>query len=184
MNQTIAPRRSNLASILIALAALALVAYYFWPKHDATSASPSGSEEVDAATEAAAPASTRPGLPEGAHEVGGILMDAQGNRILSEAGLPISKEPLPQARPIPIKAKPGEIIGYAKDAQGNAKPLRAGDLKAVPNAPGTFAVVDMWAEGGPTVVPATKGQSLTEAELAKMREAEDRRDRAGAAGTP
>ena len=116
-------------------------------------------------------------MPAGAREVGGILVDAEGNRILSEAGLPLSKEPLPQAKPIPIKAAPGEIIGYAKDANGNSTPIRAGDLKTVPNAPGTFAVVDMWAEGGPTVVPATKGQPLTAAEVAKMRAEEDRRDR-------
>jgi len=181
MNQTTPQRRSNLAGIVIAFLALALVAYYFWPKSDATSASEPGSEQgaLDAGADASPQLSSRPGLPPGAHEVGGILVDAEGKRILSEAGLPLSKEPLPQAKPIPIKAAPGEIIGYSKDANGNSTPIRAGDLKTVPNAPGTFAVVDMWAEGGPTVVPATKGQPISEAELAKMRQEEDRRDRSG-----
>jgi hypothetical protein len=184
MNQSIPQRRSNLAGIVIAFLALALVAYYFWPRSDATPESPqaSGTTTADAGPDVTDQAITRPGLPAGAHEVGGILVDAQGNRILSEAGLPLSKEPLPQAKPIPVKAPPGEVIGYAKDAQGNSTPIRAGDLKTVPNAPGTFAVVDMWAEGGPTVVPATKGQTISEAELAKMRAEEDRRDRAGREG--
>lgn len=181
MTQSIPQRRSNLAGIVIAILALALVAYYFWPR-PATAPVPeqaSGAEASDPAADSTGQALARPGLPPGAREVGGILVDAQGNRILSEAGLPISKEPLPQAKPIPVKAPPGEIIGYAKDAQGNSTPIRAGDLKTVPNAPGTFAVVDMWADGGPTVVPPTKGQTISPEELAKMRAEEDRRDRIG-----
>lgn len=179
MNQSIPQRRSNLAGIVIAVLALALVAYYFWPKSEPVPATPqaSGPDAVDAVP--AGQPVTRPGLPAGAREVGGILVDAQGNRILSEAGLPISKEPLPQAKPIPIKAAPGEIVGYAKDAEGNSTPIRAGDLKSVPNAPGTFAVVDMWADGGPTVVAPTRGNPISEAELAKLRAEEDRRDRIG-----
>jgi hypothetical protein len=34
--------------------------------------------------------------------------------------------------------------------------------------------VDMWADGGPAVVPATRGTSLSPQELAKLREAEAR----------
>lgn len=175
MTNAIPKQRSNLAGIVIALMALALVAYYFWPKADAP-ADPQASVEPGT-SETAAQAATSTGLPAGAREVGGILVDAQGNRILNSAGLPISKEPLPQAKPIPIKAAPGEIIGYSTDAQGNSQPIRAGDLKTVPNAPGTFAVVDMWADGGPTVVAPTRGNPVSEAELAKMRAEEDARDR-------
>jgi hypothetical protein len=120
-------------------------------------------------------------LPPGAvSNVGGIPLDAQGHRVLNEAGLPISNEPIPQARPIPVRAPAGAIVGYKKDAQGNSTPLRAGDLKQIPNSPGTYAVVDMWADGGPAVVQATVGQHLTPAESARRRAEEDARDRASA----
>jgi hypothetical protein len=178
MTTNTTPRRS-LFPILMAAAAIALVAYYFWPRAEAPAA-------PDAAATAAAPnatdtptASTANGpLPPGAvSNVGGIPLDANGNRILNEAGLPISNEPLPQAKPIPVKAPKGAIIGYTKDAQGNSQPIRAGDLKAVPNSPGTFAVVDMWADGGPTVVPPTEGKRLSPAEAARLRAEEEARDR-------
>lgn len=171
-------RRSPLA-VLLLLGAIALVAVYFWPRQAAqpdTAAAPIPTT-ADAARQAPG-ASSAGALPPGVTSVGGILVDANGQRILNEAGLPITSEPLPQARPIPVRAPPGTIIGYTKDAQGNSKPLRAGDLKQVPNSPGTYVVVDMWADGGPAVVPATVGQHLTPAEVARLRAAEDARDRA------
>lgn len=94
------------------------------------------------------------------------------NRLLSVAGTPMPSTPLPQARPIPVKAREGEVVGFALDANGVARPMRAGDLHAVPNSPGTFATVDMWAEGGPAVV-APKRSDPVPPELAK-RMAEDR----------
>jgi hypothetical protein len=181
MNTPSAARRS-LAPFLLAAAVIALVAYYFWPR---TAEAPAAAEPVT--TAAPAPATGEPTLsaangplPPGAvSNVGGIPLDANGNRILNEAGLPISSEPVPQARPIPVKAPKGAIVGYTKDANGNAQPIRAGDLKAIPNSPGTFAVVDMWADGGPTVVPPTEGKRLSPAELAKLRAEEEASERAG-----
>lgn len=173
------PRRSP-AAILIFVAAMALVAYYFWPKAEApASTAPEMAADAPDARPVASPGNGP--LPPGAvSNVGGIPLDANGHRVLNEAGLPISNEPLPQAKPIPVKAPAGAVIGYTKDAAGNSQPIRAGDLKQIPNSPGTFAVVDMWADGGPTVVPPTQGQRLTPEEAARLRAAEDARDR----GTP
>lgn len=186
MNNTAATPASSASRatpILLVLVVIGLLAYYFWPRSNAP-APPAQATVEPVISETPSTGASSAGLPSGAREVGGILVDAQGNRILNEAGLPISKEPLPQAKAIPIKAAPGEVIGYTKDAQGNSQPIRAGDLKAVPNSPGTFAVVDMWAEGGPTVVAPTKGQPISQADLAKMRAEEDRRDRSGGASPP
>lgn len=167
----------RLLPIVLVLAAIGLVAYFYWPKPE-----PSGSTPGQQS-------STSPGVQSGtttaAGQVGSATgaytyaIDANGNRILNEAGLPIPAEPLPVAKPIPIRATASEVIGYTVDAQGVSKPIRAGELKAVPNTPGSFAVVDMWAEGGPTVVPATKGVALSPAELKKMQDEENKRDRAG-----
>ena len=179
MNSPAAPRRNPIPALLVALAVLALVAYYFWPRSEAPAvvADPAQADTmVD--TRPTGSAASGPLPPGAVSNVGGIPLDANGNRILNEAGLPISNEPLPQAKPIPIKAPQGAIIGYTKDAQGNSQPLRAGDLKQIPNSPGTFAVVDMWADGGPTVVPPTQGQRLTPAEAARLRAEEEARDRA------
>lgn len=184
MNTAAAPRRSPLVGIVIAIAVLALVAYYYWPRGEA----PTASADAGAASTTpdqgpmvdTRPVATGPLPPGAVSNVGGIPLDANGNRILTEAGLPISNEPLPQAKPIPVKAPAGAIIGYTKDAQGNSQPIRAGDLRQVPNSPGTFAVVDMWADGGPTVVAPTQGHHLTPAEAAKMRADEEARDRASA----
>ena len=187
MNTVPAPRRSPVVGIVLALAVAALVVYYFWPRPASTPADAAAPVAADQATTMAPAtpslsAANGPMPPGAVSNVGGIPLDANGNRILNEAGLPISNEPLPQAKPIPVKAPKGAIIGYTKDAAGNSVPLRAGDLKQIPNSPGTYAVVDMWADGGPTVVPATEGHHLTAAELAKMRAAEDARDRAAAGG--
>jgi hypothetical protein len=177
---TAVSRRNPLPGLLLALAVLALVAYYFWPRAEAPATAPI---DATADTQAAPAPVASPGygpLPPGAvSNVGGIPLDANGNRILNEAGLPITNEPVPQAKPIPVKAPAGAIIGYTKDAAGNSQPIRAGDLKQIPNSPGTFAVVDMWADGGPTVVPPTQGQRLTPAEAARMRAEEEARDRGG-----
>lgn len=191
MNTTSTPRRNPLPGLLLALAALGLVAYYFWPHKgsegtDNASASNATAANAEAAGNAGAGAPAGPKLspangpmpPGTVSNVGGIPLDANGNRILNEAGLPISNEPLPQAKPIPIKAPAGAIIGYTKDAQGNVQPLRAGNLKQIPNSPGTYAVVDMWADGGPTVIPATEGKRLSPAELQRLQDAERAREQA------
>ena len=179
MTTTPAPRRS-LFPIVIAAAVLALVAYYFWPRAQAPAAPDTAAATAAAETPAGPTASTANGpLPPGAvSNVGGIPLDAEGHRILNEAGLPISNEPVPQAKPIPVKAPKGAIIGYTKDANGNSQPIRAGDLKAIPNSPGTFAVVDLWADGGPTVVPPTEGKRLSPAEAERLRAREQASERA------
>lgn len=161
--------RSRLGLIALLVAA-ALVASYFWPKsagqHDEVPLPASTGDSADSDT----PGASNSALPPGAvSNVGGIPVDAEGHRILNEAGLPLSDEPLPVAKPIPVKAPTGAVVGYTKDAQGNTQPVRAGELKQVPNTPGSFVVVDMWADGGPAVVPPTQGKHLTEAELAKLR---------------
>ena len=184
MNTAAAPRRSPLVGIVIAIAVLALVAYYYWPRGEA----PTASADAGAASTTpdqgpmvdTRPVATGPLPPGAVSNVGGIPLDANGNRILTEAGLPISNEPRPQAKPIPVKAPAGanrlavalRVLGVADD--------RTGDLRQVPNSPGTFAVVDMWADGGPTVVAPTQGHHLTPAEAAKMRAEEEARDRASA----
>jgi hypothetical protein len=180
MNAPATPRRNPLPGLLIALVVLGLVAYYFWPRGDAPAApAPQGATPAVSAADPALASPSYGPLPPGAvSNVGGIPLDADGKRILNEAGLPLSNEPLPQAKPIPVKAPAGAIIGYTKDAAGNSQPLRAGDLKQIPNSPGTFAVVDMWADGGPTVVPPTEGKRLTPAESARLQAEEDARDRA------
>jgi len=184
-----APRRLSPGAVLIALAVLALVAYFLWSRNQAAaeirqaaaaeaSAASAAAERRAAAglARSAAPA----GMPAGAHYEGGILVDAQGQRILSAAGLPIGP-PLPPAPPLPVKAEPNDVVGYTTDANGVSRPLKAKDYKAAENAPGTYAVVDLWAEGGPAVVPATEGHRLSDAEVAKLRAAEAERDRRASA---
>lgn len=160
--------------------AAALVTLYFWPKSADRQAQDAANATLgDSANVAGTAGSPNGPLPPGAvSNVGGIPLDAEGHRILNEAGLPISNEPLPEAKAIPIKAPAGTVIGYTKDAQGNSKPLVAGDLKQIPNTPGSYAVVDMWADGGPTVVPATEGKHLSEAEVKRLRDAERAREQA------
>ena len=178
MNSGVATRRNRLPGLLLALAVLGLIAYYFWPRSE----TPAATAPDGLATPAGSPAASSANgpLPPGAvSNVGGIPLDAEGHRILNEAGLPISNEPLPEAKAIPIKAPAGTVIGYTKDAQGNSQPLRAGDLKQIPNTPGSYAVVDMWADGGPTIVPATQGKHLSEAEVKRLQDAERAREQAG-----
>ncbi|MDZ4325321.1 MAG: hypothetical protein U1A73_09945 [Pseudomonas sp.] len=175
---TIKPLRRSLVPIALLALAAAFATYYFWSRF---SASPDDQDGLN--PEAAlqgSPASTTgaQARPNDRHFAGeGIEVDANGARILNEAGLPDSGVPLPVAKPIPIKAAPSEIIGYKKDANGEVTPIRAGELDVVPNSPGTYAVVDMWAEGGPAVVPATRGTALSPEELAKLREAEAKSER-------
>jgi hypothetical protein len=190
MNTPASPvaRRLSPGAVLIALAVIALVAYFLWSRNQAATEIRQAQAAAAAATAAAdnraaaemgrsyaAPA-VPAGMPAGAHYEGGILLDAQGQRILSAAGLPIGP-PLPPAPPLPVKAAPNDVVGYTTDAKGVSRPLRAKDYKAAENAPGTYAVVDLWAEGGPAVVPATEGQRLSDAEVAKLRAAEAERDR-------
>ena len=172
------PSQRSLAPVALLLLAAALAAYFFWTRF---SAGPSDST-APTPDQLALPASgtaTGPALAaDGRRYSGaGIEVDANGARILNDAGLPISSQPLPVAKPIPIDAPPTATIGYTKDAQGVVRPVRAGDLAVVPNSPGNYTVVDMWADGGPTVVPATKGVSVSPAELARQREAEARAER-------
>ena len=181
MSQPINANRSaspRLLPILLLLAAMGLLAYFYWPK-----AEPAGntldqqsSMSPGAQSGAAGTATGQAGSATGAYT---YAVDANGNRILNEAGLPIPAQPLPVAKPIPIRAAPSEVIGYTVDAQGVSRPIRAGELKAVPNTPGSFAVVDMWADGGPAVVPATKGQALSPAQLERLRAQERASERDG-----
>lgn len=180
MSQTINTNRSaspRLLPVVLVLAAIGLVAYFYWPKPEPASNTPGQQSSMSPDAQS--------GMTSSAGQVGSATgaytyaVDANGNRILNEAGLPIPAQPLPVAKSIPIRAAPSEVIGYTVDAQGVSKPIRAGELKAVPNTPGSFAVVDMWAEGGPTVVPATKGQQLTPAELSRLRAAEEASERGG-----
>lgn len=167
----------GLGSLLIATVVLALLAYYFWPR-------PQPAQGPAEPVAPIAQATASPSLPvagaDGVRNEDGILVDAQGNRILNAAGLPPGP-PLDPAKPIPIKAAPTDIVGYRKDANGVSQPMRASDIKTAANTPGTYAVVDMWANGGPAVVAPTEGRHLTDAEVAKMRAAEAQRDAASAA---
>lgn len=193
MNNPRSPARkaASLGSWLLAAAVLSLVAYYFWPAPVTSStqasagaaATPGSSADAVANGVAGDQAGAVGAYPSAAASAAGapppMALDANGGRILNEAGLPPGP-PLPEAKPLPIKAAPGEVIGYSVDAQGVSHPMRAGDLKVVPNSPGTYAVVDMWGDNGYTIVPATKpGPRMTEAELARARERERLGDGAG-----
>ena len=175
-----AVRRPGIGTILLVVAVLALLVYYFWPRHAESTDSPVPVTDAVVAAPAAPVALGTDGLPAGAHYEGGILLDAQGQRILNSAGLPPGP-PLEAAKPIPIKAAPGDIVGYRKDANGVSQPMRASDIKTAANAPGTYAAVDMWADGGPAVVAPTQGRHLSDAEVARLRAAEAQRDAASAA---
>lgn len=172
---TIKPRQRSLVPFVLLALAAASATYYYWGRHSASQAGPNPEAAVQGLP--ASTSGTQAGASDRRYAGDGIEVDSNGARILNEAGLPDSGVPLPVAKPIPIKAAPNEVIGYKKDANGVVKPLRAGDLDAVPNSPGTYAVVDMWAEGGPAVVPATRGTALSPEELAKLREAEAESER-------
>lgn len=165
----------RLLPIVLVIAAIALVAYFYWPRPQPSNSAPDQQSPAPLGAQSGTIPAT--GQVDGATSAYTYAVDASGNRILNEAGLPIPAQPLPVAKPIPIRAAPSEVIGYTVDAQGVSTPIRAGQLKAVPNTPGSFAVVDMWAEGGPAVVPATKGQAVSPAELEKMRAAEMKSER-------
>lgn len=168
-------RRASPVGIVLAAMALALVAYYFWPHSPITMPANSGQAVVDqaqapdsAAGSAFANAASSP-----------YRLGPDGKPLRTVDGVLVPKEPwaVPSAKPIPVVAAPGQVIGYTVDAQGNSKPVRAGEAGGVPNAPGSFAVVDIWADGGPAVVPATEGQHLTPAEHARLRAQEDASDK-------
>lgn len=172
MNQARSPRRGILVQLVLGTAVLALLAYYFWPRTEEAAPPPAPAAPVTVAKPAPAPGTLGPGV----RNVGGILLDADGNRILNSAGLP-GMEPLPPAKPIPIKAAPNDIVGYSTDANGVSRPLRAKDIRGAANAPGTYVAVDMWAEGGPAVVTPTRpGRLLTEAEVERSRAEERARE--------
>jgi hypothetical protein len=175
---TIKPLKRTLVPIVLLALAAASATYYYWSRFSSSPADQAGPKAEAAAQGSPASSSgTRVGSGDPRYAGEGIQVDANGARILNEAGLPDSGVPLPVAKPIPIKAAPSEVIGYKTDANGVVKPIRAGELDAVPNSPGTYAVVDMWAEGGPAVVPATKGTALSPEELAKLRAAEAESER-------
>ena len=172
------PRTPRLPSLLLVLAVLALLAYFAWTRRAVL---PEAVPEPVAAVPQApihAPTAANPGgLPPGAHYDHGILLDAQGNRILNAAGLPPGP-PLPPAKPIPIDAPPDAVVGYTTLPDGTSKPLRAGDMTQPANSPGTYAAVDIFADGGPKVVPPTEGRHLSESELTRARAEEAQRDAA------
>jgi hypothetical protein len=175
---TIKPLRRRLVPIVLLALAAASATYYYWSRFSARPAGQAGpNPEASVQGSPTGADGTRAGAGDRHYAGEGIEVDANGARILNEAGLPDSGVPLPVAKPIPIKAAPSEVIGYKKDANGVVTPIRAGDLDAVPNSPGTYAVVDMWAEGGPAVVPATRGTALSPEELARLREAEAKSER-------
>ncbi len=175
-SNTSAPRRRG-SLILVALV-VALIALFVWMRREAAPGPADAPPPVAAApVTAATVASTDSTLPPGAHWEQGILLAADGSRILNSAGLPPGP-PLPVAKPIPVDAAPTEVVGYTVDAQGVSRPLRAGDIKTAANTPGSFAVVDMWANGGPAVVAPTQGTHLSPAQVEKMRAAERVRDQA------
>jgi hypothetical protein len=178
-----AARAPRLSTLLIVVAVLALLAYFAWSRR---AAPPPVPEPAPVAAVAPAPARPGPwpaiaGLPPGAHYEKGILLDADGRRILNAAGLPPG-QPVPNARPIPIDAAPGAVVGYTTQADGSTRPLRAGEMTQPANSPGTYAAVDIFADGGPKVVAPTEGHHLSEAELARARAEEAARDSAQANG--
>lgn len=183
------PRRLRLSSVLLLLAALALAAYFFWGERsrfgfDSTSlpgegnstSAQSHSQQVDFGSAAQAHSAARgAGVPSGASQA-----DIAANRVPNEAGLPSNGQPIPSAPRIPVRAAPGEVIGYRVDANGVSQPLRAGEAGVVPNSPGTYAVVDPFAEGGYAVVPMPKpGPRISQAELERLRERERASERRG-----
>lgn len=175
---TIKPMQRPLVPVVLLVLAAASATYYYWSRFSANPADQAGpNPEASVQGSPASANGTRAGQGDSQYAGEGIKVDANGARILNEAGLPDSGVPLPVAKPIPIKAAPSEVIGYKTDANGVVKPIRAGDLDAVPNSPGTYAVVDMWAEGGPAVVPATRGTALSPGDLAKLRAAEAESER-------
>ena len=158
-------------SLLVALLVSSLIAYFLWQQ--SSTVTPTVQADLASDSAASPAAASASGSPISAPA---MRLDENGGRLLNAAGLP-DGPPLPVAKPLPIKAAPGQIIGYSTDARGVSQPLRAGDLKAVPNSPGTYAVVDMWADDGYVVVPATApGNRLTEKELVRAREEERKRD--------
>jgi hypothetical protein len=170
MNQARSPRPGILIQLVLGVAVLGLLAYYFWPRSEEA---PSAIAAPVAPSTAAPPART---VGPAVRNEGGILLDAEGNRVLNAAGLP-GTEPLPPAKPIPIKAAPNDIVGYTTDANGVSRPLRAKDIRGAANTPGTYAAVDMWADGGPAVVtPTRSGRMLTEAEVQQSRAEERARE--------
>ncbi|MEO6104067.1 MAG: hypothetical protein ABIP44_10570 [Pseudoxanthomonas sp.] len=177
-----APRRRG--SLLLIAIVVALVVLFLWMRRDnapeATVAIPAPAEPAPAPARPTY-SSTDSSLPPGAHWEQGILLDAAGNRILNAAGLPPGP-PIPVAKPIPIQAAPGDIVGYTVDANGVSHPLRADSIKSAANTPGTYAAVDIWADGGPAVVAPTQGVHLTAQQVEKLRAAERARDQAQAQG--
>lgn len=169
-------RRASPIGIALAAMALALVAYYFWPRSPNPAPANPGQPVVDPAqTPGAGAGSALANAANSPYRLG-----PDGKPLRTVDGVPVPKEPwaIASAKPIPVEAAPGQVIGYTVDAQGNSKPVRAGEAGGVPaNTPGSFAVVDMWADGGPAVVPATEGQHLSPAEYARLHAQEEARDK-------
>ena len=170
-----APRkRLSTGNLLLVAAAAALLAYFFWTRRDAgTPVPPPATTAIPAV--ANEPVSAAASAAGAVRNEGGILLDADGNRVLNAAGLP-GTEPLPPAKPVPIKADPNAVVGYATGADGVTREIRAKDIRGAANTPGTYAVVDMWADGGPAVVEPSRGTRLTEAQVAQRRAEERARE--------
>lgn len=165
MNNSESPAAPKVAKIflLVALAVVAVLVYYTGDRakqtttDDAAATAGSTTASVAASSAASAPA-----------------LNAQGERVLNEAGLPVGP-PLPPAKPIPVRAAPNDVVGYRKDANGQLRPMKAAELAALPaNSPGTYAVVDMWADGGSVVVPPTPAGTPVSAETLERIRTEER----------
>lgn len=169
MNQqppSAAPPTIAKISLLAAALAVAAIVYYTWmrPSRSASDAAGPAETTIDSALPGSSP------TPDTA-------MNEAGDRILNEVGLPVGP-PLPPAKAIPVKAAPNDIVGYRKDANGQMRPMKAAELAAMPaNSPGTYAVVDMWADGGSVVVPPTPAGPPVPPEVRK-RARSDRPERA------
>lgn len=186
------PRRLRLSSALLLLAAFALAAYFFWGERSRLgfgSASLSGEGESASAqagrTDGESPSAVYDPASQSAAATRGFgnapvptQAEIAANRVPNEAGIPSNGQPIPSAPRIPVQATPGEIIGYRVDENGVNHPLRAGDPGIVPNSPGTYAVVDPFADGGYAVVAVPKpGPRISQAELDRLRARERERER-------
>lgn len=160
---SVAPSKVARIFLLAALAVVAALVYYSWGR--STRPATGDAAAVAGATTADLADRSAPSAP---------AVTGEGERVLNEAGLPVGP-PLPPAKPIPVRAAPGDVVGYRKDANGQLRPMKAAELASMPaNSPGTYAVVDMWADGGSVVVPPTPAGAPVSAETLERMRTEER----------
>lgn len=92
--------------------------------------------------------------------------DALGRRFNENEDL--VGEPALPAKPLPVVAAKGQVIGYSKGANGQATPIYANASRIVPNTPGTYVAVDMWADGGARVVSVRQEAPLSPTEASRL----------------